>query len=338
MKLILPDDKNIVWKNIAELTKLNGCFRPQRAPQQWVKRFAEGAAWRCLQGANVRMLLKTDSRFVGIRWKNAIEWGRFEVLGEVYCNGKICTTFSCNPTSIIREDIFETTIGGENLWEIHFPWCAEINIESILIDRGAKLFTVPKNTGDIMFVYGSSITQGFNATRASGTWPYITASLLGIDFYNFGLGGAAFYEKEIAEFIASRSDWKYLTVEAGTNTSGGYETPISYRKTLNTFLNTIREKHPDAPILCFTSTYFIDHDEKGIKNNKGYLMEDYRAETREVLRTRMKDDNKIFLAEGLDWVGSGKYLSDIIHPDDEGMRRIGTGVAEAWRKTIFFSS
>ncbi|MDD3726181.1 MAG: SGNH/GDSL hydrolase family protein [Candidatus Ratteibacteria bacterium] len=338
MKEVIPDDKNIAWKNIAELSRLKEGFRPQRAPEQWIKNFSEGAAWRCLQSANVRMLLKTDSKSVGIRWTNKIEWTNFEVLGEVFCNGKVCGTFSCNPAGKIREDIFAIESIGENLWEIHFPWCAETIIDSIFIDKDAHLLTVPENKGDTMLFYGSSITQGYNATRASGTWPYITSSLLGIELYNFGLGGAAFYEKEIAEFIASRTDWKYLTVEAGTNTSGGYETPESYRKTLTIFLNIIKEKHPDAPILCFTSTYFIDHDEKGIKNNKGYLMEDYREVTREIIRTRMKDDDRIFLAEGLDWIGSSKYLSDSIHPDDEGMKRIGRGVADFWKKTSFFNS
>lgn len=338
MKSISPDDKKIVWKNIAELSRLNEGLRPQRAPQQWVERFAEGAAWRSLQSANVRLFLKTDSKFVGIRWKNVIEWKQFEVLGEVSCNGKICANFSCIPYGTLREDIFESPYRGENLWEIHFPWCAEVIIESILIDSDAKLYAVPEDKRGLMFVYGSSITQGFDATRASRTWPYITASLLGIDFYNFGLGGAAYYEKEIAEYIASLNNWQYLTVEAGTNTSGGYETPESYRKTLNNFLNIIRETHPNAPILCFTSTYFIDHDEKGIKNNKGYLMEDYRAITREVIRTRMKEDKNLFLAEGTNWVGNSKLLSGIIHPNDEGMYRMGTGIATVWKKTPFFTS
>ncbi len=336
MQSMNPDDRKIAWKNVAEKHRLEDGLRIQRAPQKWVNIFAEGAAWRSLQSANVRMLLKTGSKRIGIRWKNNVEWSQFEVLGEVSCNGKRCATFSCRPCMENREDIFETPVSGENLWEIHFPWCAEIIIESILIDSGEKLSVVPADRRDVMFTYGSSITHGFSATRASGTWPCITAAALGIDFYNFGFGGAAFYEKEIAEYIASRRDWKYLTVEAGTNTCGGYETPASYRNTFDKFLHIIREKHPCAPVLCFTSTYYTDHDEKKIKNSKGYLIEDYRVVTREVVGTRMKNDSNLFLAEGLDWIGNGKHLSDTIHPNDEGMQLMGSGIATAWKKTPFF--
>jgi|GEM_PF-6361937 len=64
-------------------------------------------------------------------------------------------------------------------------------------------------------------------------------------------------------------------------------------------------------------------------------MEDYRAITREVIRIRMKEDKNLFLAEGTNWVGNSKLLSGIIHPNDEGMYRMGTGIATVWKKLHF---
>ena len=46
--------------------------------------------------------------------------------------------------------------------------------------------------------------------------------------------------------------------------------------------------------------------------------------------------SSISWAEGLDWVDDARYLSDSIHPNDEGMQRIGRGVASAWKNTPYF--
>jgi len=336
MKKILPVDKNVVWKNAAELLERRGDFRIQRVPQMWRKKFPEGAAWRSLQSANVRLFLKTDSSKAGLRWKNNFPWEGFDVFGEVFCDGEFCGKFSRNPVEQTREDFFTAPEGGTHLWQIHFPWCAEIAIESILLDEKAELFDIKEPQKKLMLCYGSSITQGFNSTSATRTWPCIAAGKLGVDFYNLGFGGAAFYEKAVAEYIASRDDWDYLTIESGTNTGGGYEPASSFKNTFTVFLDTIREKHSEKPILCFTSTLYLAMDgaNKDVKNPAGSTFEEYRDVVREVVGARQASDRNLYLAEGRAWVDSEDLLADQIHPNDEGMKRIGLGVAHTWKNTV----
>ena len=69
MKNISPDNKQLAWKNVAEILKLEDGFRIQRVPEEWRKKFPEGAAWRSMQSANVRLLLKTDSSKVALKWQ-----------------------------------------------------------------------------------------------------------------------------------------------------------------------------------------------------------------------------------------------------------------------------
>src|SRR5690606_33281884 len=68
-----------------------------------------------------------------------------------------------------------------------------------------------------MLSYGSSITQGNGAITASGTYASRVSQLLGVDFINLGFGGGAHLEREMADYIASRTDWDLATLEMGIN-------------------------------------------------------------------------------------------------------------------------
>lgn len=332
MQKILPTDKRIVWKNTDGVYKADNGYRLQRVPEEWTNRFPPGAAWRSLQSSNVRLLIKTDSSYVTLNWKVDAKFDKYEVKGEVFCDKKFHSSFVPDSSEYFNKNIFRANNEGDHLWEIHFPWCTIAVIEHILLGKKASLCSPDEDKREIMLIYGSSITQGYDSKTATGTWPFIMAEALDIDFYNLGFGGAAFYEKAVAEYIASRKDWRYLTIEAGTNTSGGYETPDSYKITLNNFLDIIRASHPSLPIMCFTSTLFEDHDLKGMKNGYGFLIEDYRKATRETVSQRMESDKNIFIAEGMEWLSEKRFLNDNIHPNNAGMKKIGMGVAAEWEK------
>jgi len=338
MKKVYPDDRKIVWKNVAELLRRKSDFRPQRVPQHWRNAFLEGAAWRSLQSANVRMLIRTDSSKMVLNWTNTqADWGL--CCGEVLCDGKLVAEMQQPPESEMQIDVFEAGSPGKHLWEIHFPWSASPAVESILLDEGAGLYDVGPDSRKVMLAYGSSITQGFCCTRPRYTWPFIAASALGVDFYNLGFGGSAYCEKVVAEYIASRDDWDYLTCEAGTNTGGGFESATAFKKTFKEFMTIIRKSHPQKPILCVTSTIFLDMDNENsaVRNSAGSTFEQYRQVVRDEVAARQKSDKNLFLAEGRDWVNSEELLADRIHPNDKGMKRLGKGIAEAWKKTPFFS-
>lgn len=65
--------------------------------------------------------------------------------------------------------------------------------------------------------YGSSITHGSLALAAPYTYPFRIAQKLGCDYMNLGFAGSAQMEAAMAEYIVSRQDWDFASVEMGIN-------------------------------------------------------------------------------------------------------------------------
>lgn len=65
--------------------------------------------------------------------------------------------------------------------------------------------------------YGSSITNGADATSVPSTFAFRTAKRLGVDYFNLGFSGNAGIEKEMAQYICDRKDWDYACIEIGAN-------------------------------------------------------------------------------------------------------------------------
>lgn len=68
-----------------------------------------------------------------------------------------------------------------------------------------------------LLFYGSSITNGADATSVPSTFAFRTAKKLGVDYFNLGFSGNAGIEKEMAEYISARKDWDYACIELGAN-------------------------------------------------------------------------------------------------------------------------
>lgn len=73
---------------------------------------------------------------------------------------------------------------------------------------------VPQKT---YLAYGSSITHGSLALAAPYTYPFRIAQKLGCDYINLGFAGSAQMEEAMAEYLVSRKDWDFASVEMGIN-------------------------------------------------------------------------------------------------------------------------
>lgn len=97
--------------------------------------------------------------------------------------------------------------------------------------------------------YGSSITNGNAGGRPTGMYAARTAQLLGADLYNLGSGGSAFYEPELADYIAARDDWSIATLEIGINmidffSEGAFTERVHY------FVNRVASANPQRRVFC----------------------------------------------------------------------------------------
>lgn len=132
---------------------------------------------------------------------------------------------------------------------IYLPYHQELEIQALGVDPDATLQAlVPtfQKTLPIVF-YGSSICQGSGAFKPGLTYSAIIGRTLGIDFINLGFGGAGKAEPEVVDLVNAIPACCYV-FDLGR--SYGLQDSAPYQA----MLHTIRNEHPDTPIICITPT------------------------------------------------------------------------------------
>jgi len=231
-----------------------------------------------------------------------------------------------NPNFISREDFDDSTypfsvsvcrliISGN---EIQL-----INIEGEAI-RPPKANEVPKLK---YLAYGTSITQGINATSPDLTYVKQVAWRLGTDVINLGAAGSAYCEKEIADYIASRKDWDLASFCISANMLNQGVSAEDFFHAAEYFIYTVAKSNPTKPIICISLfTGFSD---------LGYVWPDRKPkatsnEYRNVLK-RIVDSYKLsnlYYVDGTQLLKSHYGLSqDLLHPSNNGMIEIGENLS-----------
>ncbi|MEQ8673586.1 MAG: SGNH/GDSL hydrolase family protein [Aggregatilineales bacterium] len=187
----------------------------------------------------------------------------------------------------------------------------------------------PQNLPEIRYIaYGTSITQGYSASRPHLSWVSLVAQALNADLINLGMGGSAYCEKELADYIAGRTDWDIATLGLSVNmvalfSAEDFEARVTY------LINTIANSNPNRSIVCITLfPYFRDLDEQ----------ENWKSNTfRDIVRHVVADcpHDNVHLVEGTDLLPAFSGLTDdILHPSDLGMITIAQNLLPTMRKLL----
>ncbi|WP_410791955.1 GDSL-type esterase/lipase family protein [Kribbella sp. C-35] len=104
-------------------------------------------------------------------------------------------------------------------------------------------------TRRIWLHHGSSISHGSNATHPTGTWPALAAAQAGVELVNLGFGGSSYLQPFIARTIRD-TPADLISLKLGINivNSDGLRLR-SLTPAVHGFLDTIRDGHPDTPLL-----------------------------------------------------------------------------------------
>ena len=103
------------------------------------------------------------------------------------------------------------------------------SVRYIGIEGDVEPPTAEELPGVTYLAYGSSITHGSLALAAPCTYPFRLAQKLGCDYLNLGFAGSAHMEKVMAEYLVSRKDWDFATLELGINMLG-FEASVLERR------------------------------------------------------------------------------------------------------------
>jgi hypothetical protein len=121
--------------------------------------------------------------------------------------------------------------------------------ELMVLRTDAPVEPVAPSGRRVWLHHGSSISHGSNAATPTGTWPAIAAARAGVELHNLGFGGSALLDPFIARVLRD-TPADLISVKLGINL---VNTDLMRRRALGPgvhgLLDTIREGHPDTPLL-----------------------------------------------------------------------------------------
>jgi len=147
---------------------------------------------------------------------------------------------------------------GTNHLEIWLPHNESLELVELRTD--APVEAAP-TTGPRWVHHGSSISQGSNAATPSQTWPAVAARLAGADLHNLGLGGSAVADPFLARVIRD-TEADLISVKLGINLVNLDAMRLrAFVPAIHGFLDTIREGHPDTPLLLISPLFCGIHED-----------------------------------------------------------------------------
>ncbi|PPG40082.1 GDSL-type esterase/lipase family protein [Pseudoclavibacter sp. RFBA6] len=203
--------------------------------------------------------------------------------------------------------------------------------------------------------HGSSISHGSNATSPSDIWPAVAARRGGVELVNLGLGGSAMVDPFLARVMRdTRAD--LISVKLGINVVNADAMRVrAFVPAVNGFLDTIRDGHPETPIVLISPIFcgihehtagpgafdpasfatgkvkFIATGTPGDESQGRLTLSVIRRELAALAGRRASDPNLFFL-DGTELYGEADAqrlpLPDDLHPGPEAHQLMGDRFAD----------
>ncbi|MFJ4273751.1 GDSL-type esterase/lipase family protein [Streptomyces coelicoflavus] len=225
--------------------------------------------------------------------------------------------------------------------------------ELVALRTNAPVEPAPDSGRRVWLHHGSSISHGSDAASPTTTWPALAASLGGVELVNMGLGGGALLDPFTARAMRD-TPADLISVKIGINVVNADLMRLrAFGPAVHGFLDTVREGHPDAPLLVVSPVLCPVHED-----TPGPLAPDFaggrvrfvatgdpaerasgkltlnviRDELSRIVTERAADDENLYHLDGRALYGEADAadlpLPDGIHPDAATHRLIGERFAK----------
>lgn len=237
-------------------------------------------------------------------------------------------------------------MGVEKSIQIWLPYNEGVTLIGLATDAPVEPDPAPPKT---WLHYGSSISQGSNASGPSATFPALAASTLGLDLVNLGFAGSALLDPFVARVVRDTAA-DLISLEIGINLVNTDAMSLrAFVPAVEGFLDTIRDGHPTTPVVVVSPLYCAIHENipgpgafdpvalavgevrfiaTGSPGAGKLTLTVVRSALAEVVRRRSTTDPNLYYLDGLDLYGEDDFadlpLPDGLHPDAESHLRIGT--------------
>lgn len=133
--------------------------------------------------------------------------------------------------------------------------------ELIALRTDAPLEPAPDRGRQVWLHHGSSISHGSDAASPTTTWPALAASRGDVELINLGLGGSALLDPFIARTMRdTRAD--LISIKIGINLVNTDVMRLrAFTSAVHGFLDTIRDGHPDTPLLVVSPICCLIHED-----------------------------------------------------------------------------
>lgn len=306
-----------------------------RLPLELIEAVPEPVARRARHAVGGRIRFRTDSHSIVIRMAleaNDADWaiplsgsaGAPVYIGKgasVRYAGIACPKDYTEKTA---ELAFEKDTAIEDI-TIFLPRNETVLSVEVDLDEGARLEApTPYAIRTPIVFYGSSITEGGCASRATNAYTALLSKWLDADYINLGFSGAAKGEPILANYIAG------LAMSAFVYDYDHNAPSVEHlRDTHEPFFKIIRAKHPTLPILIMTRPDY-DQDPADASARRAVIEQTYKNAV-------AAGDAHVAFADGQAYFGPADREECTIegcHPNDVGFMRMATAVYPVLRQLM----
>ena len=143
--------------------------------------------------------------------------------------------------------------------EVWLPYSEVTELVGLRTD--APVAPLPHRGRRVWVHHGSSISHGSSAGSASTTWPALAAAAGGAELVNLGLAGSALLDPFTARTMRD-APADLLSVKIGINLVNLDLMRLrAFGPAVHGFLDTVREGHPDAPLLVVSPIWCPMHED-----------------------------------------------------------------------------
>ncbi|WP_087929823.1 GDSL-type esterase/lipase family protein [Streptomyces albireticuli] len=223
--------------------------------------------------------------------------------------------------------------------------------ELVALRSDAPVEAVAGSGRKVWLHHGSSISHGSDAASPSTTWPALAAALGGGELINLGFGGSALLDPFTARAMRD-TPADLISVKIGINLVNADLMRLrAFGPAVHGFLDTVREGHPDAPLLVVSPILCPIHEDTPGPSAPDFSRLDegrllfkaagdpaeraagkltlnvIRDELARIVARRAADDANLHYLDGRELYGEADFaelpLPDQLHPDAATHRLIG---------------
>lgn len=200
------------------------------------------------------------------------------------------------------------------------------------VDKDAVISDAPAYASSRpVIIYGTSITQGGCASRPGMAYSNILSRMIPVEFVNLGFSGNGKGEPELAHIMSEIHDpgLFILDYEGNTGEAG------NIARTLPAFIQILRERHPEVPILVVSRISTAEdqfYTERRELHDRRRLIQIENVEQR-----RTEGDCNLHFVDGFKLLGDD-FVNDCTvdgtHPTDLGFLRMAQSLAPIIKRLL----